>query len=42
MKVKPRLAKTRAEEVAQFVTGFETGIPANFNRYGILIAKNKK
>lgn len=42
MKVKPRLSNTRAEEIAQFGTGFKTGIPANFSRYGILRAKNKK
>lgn len=42
LKTKPRLSRTRAEEVSQFATGFNTGIPANFNRYGILIAKNKR
>lgn len=42
MKVKPRLSNTRDEEIAQFGTGFKTGIPANFSRYGILRSKSKK
>lgn len=42
MKVKPRLSKTRSEEIAQFTTSYKTGIPANFTRYGILRAKGKR
>lgn len=42
MQVKPRLSNTRDEEIAQFGTGFKTGIPANFSRYGILRSKSKK
>jgi hypothetical protein len=42
MKVKPRLARNRAEEIAQFTTSYKTGIPANFSRYGILRAKGKR
>lgn len=39
---KPRLTKTRDEEIAAFVTGFQTGIPANWKRYGILRKKTKR
>lgn len=41
-KIKPRLTKTRDEEIAAFVTGFQTGIPANWKRYGILRKRTKR
>ena len=42
MRVKPRLTATRDEEIARFATGFKTGIPASYSRYGILRAKSKR
>ena len=42
MKVRPKVTATRDEEIARMATGFKTGIPANFSRYGILHAKGKK
>ena len=37
-----RLTATRDEEIARFTTGFKTGIPASYSRYGILRAKSKR
>jgi|TARA_A100001015_G_scaffold132006_2_gene146531 hypothetical protein len=39
---KPKLTATRDEEIARFVTKYQTGIPANYSRYGILEAKTKR
>lgn len=41
-KVKPRLTKTRDEEIAAFATKFKTGIPANWSRYGPLIKRSNR
>ena len=42
LKPKPKLTATRDEEIAAFVTNYKTGIPANYKRYGILVAKTKR
>jgi len=42
LKKPPRLTNTRADEISAFVTGYKTGIPANWERYGILRAKGKR
>lgn len=39
---KSKLAMNREEHIAQFATGYEGGIPHNWARYGILVAKGKK
>jgi len=41
-KIKPRLTKTRDEEISAFVTNYKAGIPANWSRYGPLIKRTKR
>ncbi len=42
MQVKPKLARTRDEEIAQFATSSKFGIPHNWSRYGTLIKRTDK
>lgn len=40
-KKKPKLTRTRDEEIARFATGDKIGIPHDFKRYGTLLKRSK-
>jgi hypothetical protein len=39
---KPKAVSSRADAIAAFATKFKTAIPANYDRYGVLVAKGKR